>query len=171
MATTERLLDNAWSYFANWRHNTGRAVSETFTSLTLKDYIRLVWVICGYCMLRPYLEAGFRKLYESGQAKEEKKKAEQAKSEAEAAAAAKRERGEIRRAKMSANDLRGISTAAQLEEEEDDEEEEEAADTSVPQWGRGARLRQKKALRLMEKELQRLKDQEDDKDIEEFLED
>lgn len=152
---TEGYLNDAWSYFSNWRGNAGRAVTQTFTSLTIKDYIRLVWIIGGYCFLRPYLEAGFRKLFESGRAKEERKKAEED-AAAEAVIAEKVAKGEI------------PAKAADLGEwaEQDDELE---ADKSVPQWGRGARLRQRKAMQLMEQHMQRLKDEDDDKDIEEFL--
>jgi hypothetical protein len=122
-------------------------ISNSFSSLALKDYIRLVWIIGGYIILRPYLDRGFRRLMESGASTAE---------QAEAGA---------KKAKTSANALRGVVDSG--EEEDEDEVEKDA----VPHWGKSARRRQRRFLKEIEREAERKREEEDDRDIADLLED
>ncbi|KAI5300909.1 hypothetical protein KEM55_004039 [Ascosphaera atra] len=149
-------VEDVKSYFHTWPTNASNAMRDTFSSLSIRDYIRIVWIIGGYVFMRPYLEKLFRKMFEKGQARQH---AEEEEEEREAAA----------EGRMTANDLRGTSTA--VKEDEVDDEDEELVNRKVPQWGRNARLRQKKAMRLIEEEFERRKEEEDDKDIADLLED
>lgn len=85
---------------------------------------------------------------------------EEARAEAEAQA----------KAKISPNDLRG---RVQIPDDTDDEEEEATGTASGPDWGKNARRRQRDMIkRLLDAEEQRLQEsleEEEDKDIEEFL--
>ncbi|KZZ91577.1 hypothetical protein AAP_03283 [Ascosphaera apis ARSEF 7405] len=144
------------SYITNWPSNASNALKGTFASLGIRDYIRLVWIIGGYIFLRPHIEKIFKMLFEKGQKKNEEGE----------------EEDENVHAKMSANDLRGVSSGVDYPGHEDDEEEEdENVKSPVPQWGRAARLRQKKAIQLIEEEFARKQAEDDDKDIEDLLED
>lgn len=123
-------------------------LADSFSALTLKDYIRLVWIIGGYLFLRPYLDRGFRKLMESG---------------ASAAERAKPEAAAVDKSKMSGN---GRGLAADSEEDEDG-----GAKNAVPQWGKAARKRQRKFLKRVEQEAERKREEEEDRDIADLLED
>jgi hypothetical protein len=72
------------------------------------------------------------------------------------------------KAKISPNELRG-----KVEIPEDTDEEDEAGEASGPDWGKKARRRQREMIkRMLDAEEQRLREtleEEEDKDIEEFL--
>ncbi|KAK2808627.1 hypothetical protein FQN50_004490 [Emmonsiellopsis sp. PD_5] len=147
------LLTTISTYTTNLTTNLSTSVS----SLTLRDYIRLIWIIGGYLFLRPYLDAGFRKLLTFNMDKSDKEQEERERTEAEAAG--------VHGAKVAANKLRGA-----VEGESDEEEEEEEVEGEV-QWGKSARRRQKQFLRHLEEEAERRKEEEDDRDIADLLED
>ncbi|KAI5300481.1 hypothetical protein KEM56_002425 [Ascosphaera pollenicola] len=148
------------NYIINWPSNAGSALKGTFATLSIRDYIRLVWIVGGYIILRPYLEKLFKFMFDRGQKKNEEGEEE----EEEDLATGK--------TKLSANDLRGVSSGVDYPGQEDEEESEnENVKPPVPQWGRAARLRQKKAIQLIEEEYARRQAEEDDKDIEDLLED
>lgn len=71
---------------------------------------------------------------------------------------------------MNPNELRGKVEIPGVDEDSDEEEEEEG---TVGNWGRNARVRQRKFIReALKREEQRLRDEaeaESDKEIEEFL--
>jgi hypothetical protein len=73
-------------------------------------------------------------------------------------------------AQISPNELRG---RVQIPEDSDSEDEPTVAKASGPDWGKKARRRQrdmiKKLLEVEERRLQESKEEEEDKDIEEFL--
>ncbi|KAG4222284.1 hypothetical protein PC116_g29241, partial [Phytophthora cactorum] len=75
---------------------------------------------------------------------------------------------EARQAQISPNQLRG-----EIGIPEDSDEEEEQAETTAADWGKKARKRQrnmiKKLLDAEEKRLQELQEDEEDKDIEQYL--
>jgi phage-related minor tail protein len=111
-------------------------------------------------LLRPYLI----KLVSRNQLAQHE--AENARAEEEAARKAA--------AKMSPNDLRG-GPRVEVPEDTDSEGEggDDAADASGPSWGKKARRRQRAMIRKLleaeEKRLRETKEEEEDKDIEEFL--
>lgn len=119
-------------------------------------WIRLVIVVGAYILIRPYL------IKLGGKAQMNQHEREAAETAAEEEARAK--------AKMSPNELRGHSI--QIPEESDSEGENEGQ-ASSSDWGKKARRRQrtmiKKILNAEEKRLQELQEDDEDKDIEEFL--
>ncbi|CAK7240226.1 MAG: hypothetical protein STHCBS139747_001664 [Sporothrix thermara] len=149
-------------------------ISSSFGSLTLQQWIRLIAVAGAYMLLRPYL------IKLGGRYQMKQHEADEKASLAEAVAIANGEKPAL-----SANDLRSggkKSTAvpAGLGSDLDDSDDEgvpgaEAAAASGTDWGKNARKRQRKMLRqLLEAHEQQLADaqaDEEDKDIEEFLED
>jgi Protein trafficking PGA2 len=132
---------------STWAGNFQRNTSSAFAELRLKDYIRLVVIIGGYCLLRPWL----MKLGAKMQTKSH---------EADSADTGL----------MNPNELRGKVEIPGVDEDSDEEEEGEG---TAGNWGRNARVRQRKFIReALEKEEQRLRDEteaESDKEIEEFL--
>ena len=135
-------------------NNAVNNLRSTFSDLTLQKGIRLCIIVFVYLMIRPFLVkwAGVRQM-------------EQHERE-EAAAKAERERV----AAMSPNDVRGLKVAAELPGTDDDLE----AESSATDWGSKARKRQRDVLRkLVDAQEKRLEEQmgdDEDKDIEEFLE-
>jgi hypothetical protein len=120
---------------------------ETWESLNLHRMIRLVIIIGGYLLIRPYLI----KLTGKAQMEQHEREDREAK----------------KRAEISPNELRGMRVTADIPDAEE-------VDTSTStDWGNKARKRQRQALRKMleaeEKRLEELQEDEDDKDIEEFL--
>ena len=132
---------------STWAGNFQRNTSSAFAELRLKDYIRLVVIIGGYCLLRPWL----MKLGAKMQTKSH---------EADSADTGL----------MNPNELRGKVEIPGVDEDSDEEEEGEG---TAGNWGRNARVRQRKFIReALEREEQRLRDEagaESDKEIEEFL--
>lgn len=126
---------------------------DTFSDLTLQKGIRLVIIIFAYLMIRPYLVkwAGVQQM--------EQHEAEEA--------AAKAERERI--AAMAPNEVRGLKVAAEIPGDDEDL----AGETSSTDWGTKARKRQREVMRRLvdaqEKKLEETKEEEEDKDIEEFL--
>lgn len=126
-------------------------LGESFSRLSLKDYLRLVIIIGGYSLLRPYL----LKLGAWFQAKDHERELDP--DEVSSAAA------------VSSNSLRG-----QVEMPESSDSEEEMAGGTTTNWGRKARRRQRQMVRRIleaEEKLRREEEEaESDKEIEEFLE-
>lgn len=146
-----------------------RNLKGSFEGMAPEKWIRLVIIVGTYMLLRPYL----LKLGGKQQMKQHEKEA----AEAEEEAAAK--------AKMSPNELRGHKIQIPEDSEDDDDNEgeeggegrdgEDKARSSATEWGKKARKRQrtmiKKILEAEEKRLQELQDDDEDKDIQEFLTD
>lgn len=132
----------------NFQHN----LTETVTKMAWHDYIRIVIVIGGYCLLRPYLILLGGKF----QAKDHERELNE--DEMSSAAA------------MSPNSLRG---QVQVPEDSDDEDGGDGAGTTGTDWGRSARRRQRQLIRKILEAEEKLKAEEEeadsDKDIEEFL--
>lgn len=136
-----------------WGDNLQRNVSNTLSNMTLEKYIRMVVIVGAYALLRPYI----MKLGGKFQTREHEKEVD----EGELAAAAK----------LSPNSLRG---KVQVAEDTDSEgEEEEAPKVTGADWGKKARRRQRQMVRKLleaEEELRReYEEDEEDKDIQEFL--
>lgn len=126
--------------------------AESTRNLTPKDYIRLLAIVGGYCLLRPYLV----RLGGRFQASDHEREID------DSEILSSGDKGII-----SPNLLRG-----QIPEDSDEEEEEEG-DKGVVSWGRKARRRQRGLVRkIVEAEEKRRREEEEadsDKEIEEFL--
>lgn len=130
-----------------WAGNFTRNTSTAFAELRLKDYIRLVVIIGAYCLLRPYIIALGGKLQTKVH-----------------------ERDSAEGVEIHPNELRGKFEIPGVDDSDGDDEDDEA---QPGDWGRNARVRQRKFIRAaLEKEEQRLRDEaeaESDKELEEFL--
>lgn len=110
-------------------------------------WIRVIMIVGAYLLLRPHLlkssvkaqEKQFEKEHEDG--------------------------------KMSPNDLRGVKK--EIPDASDDEDEGAAATQTTTEWGKKARKRQRVMLKKMiaaeEQRLQELQEDDEDKDIEQYL--
>lgn len=124
----------------------------SFEDLTPQKIIRLVIIVGAYALLRPYImKIGGRSQMRGLEAKEEQ----------EDAAAP--------RVKLTPNDIRGQAALP----EDSDEDEEVDSPVSATDWGKKARRRQRHVLRKLldaeERRLAELQEDEEDKDIEDFL--
>lgn len=159
-----KILSEWWTRFTT---NTGKSIAD----MSPQNWIRLIVIVGTYLLLRPYL----LKLGAHIQAKQLEK---EAKREEEARVA--------RMGGMNANDLRGGRKVAKVEipgVESEDEDEGDAPDGESGsvievgqggEWGRKARVRQRKVVRRAVEETDRRlreKAEESDKDIEDLLED
>ncbi|KAM0446126.1 hypothetical protein ACHAPV_006458 [Trichoderma viride] len=131
--------------------NASNNVQKSFSDMSTQGWLRLLMVVCTYLLIRPYIinystKHAVKKLEE--QDVKDKKFAEE------------------QVAKMSPNDLRGLSAV-----EEEDVDADEGADGSKANWGSKARVRQRKVLRkILEAEEQRRYEEESDEDIKDLLE-
>lgn len=140
-----------------------RNLRGTLEGMSPEKWIRIVIIVGTYMLVRPYL----LKLGGKAQMNQHEKEAAEAEAEAEA------------QAKMSPNELRGHKI--QIPEDSDDSDAEgegegkksSSTSSSATEWGKKARRRQrtmvKKLLDAEEKRLQELQEDDEDKDIEEFL--
>jgi len=126
-------------------------LKATWDELTLHKWIRIVIIVGGYLLLRPYL----MKLTGSEQMKQHENEEKEAN----------------KRAVLSPNDLRGGKAKVQIPTADADDVAEEVTGS---EWGTKARKRQRQMLKkILSAEEQRLAEaqgDEDDKDIAEFLE-
>ncbi|KAF3190314.1 hypothetical protein TWF106_001988 [Orbilia oligospora] len=123
-------------------------LSGTFGTLTGTDYIRLVAIVGGYLLLRPYLE----KLGAKYQERDHARAIDENEQDSMAATGQK---------------ARVIAGEGYDLDEEDESSDEEG-------WGRKKRLQQRKERARKKKEIEdRIKAEEDeeDKEIQEFLQD
>lgn len=134
-------------------NNASSNIQDTFSRMTVQSWIRLTVIVGGYLLMRPYLmkwaSKGAVQSMEDDDAKEK-----------------------ARLAEVTPNELRGVKE--QLDEQEDEDEEAEADEgaASGANWGKKARVRQRVMVKqLLEAEERRRLEEEEDKDIEEFLED
>ncbi|KAK0663310.1 PGA2-homolog C27.01c [Lasiodiplodia hormozganensis] len=142
------------SLLSVWSSNFTTQTTKAFSELRVYDYIRLVTIIGAYCLLRPYLMKLGAHL---------QKKQHQADSQSDQIEAG---------ATLSANDLRGRKKQPKIAipgvDSDSDSEDEDKDD-----WGRAARLRQRKFVRQMleahEQKLREEAEADSDKEIEEFL--
>ncbi|KAJ4417415.1 hypothetical protein N0V82_006182 [Gnomoniopsis sp. IMI 355080] len=131
---------------------------KSFEGMSPEKWIRIVIIVGTYCLIRPYL----MKLGGKAQMKQHEKEAAETKAEEE------------KRAKMSPNELRGYKEIPEDSDEEGEGGDAQGQATST-EWGKKARKRQrhmiKKLLDAEEQRLQELQDDDEDKDIQEFLTD
>jgi hypothetical protein len=143
---------------STWANNFVRNAIHMWDGMTLIKYIRLIAIVGAYALLRPYL----MKLGAKLQAKEHEKELDPYEM------ATKDEQG---KAKLSPNQLRGVD--GKVVELQESDSEEEAATGSDVKWGKKARKRQraviKKVLEDEERIRRELQEEEEDKDIMEYL--
>jgi len=146
------------STLSTWKGNFLRNSAASFDTMTPKKWIRLIAIVGAYLLLRPYLLKLGAKVQEQHLEK------------------AAREMSADPGTKMTANDLRGGKKTAKIDIPgvESDSEDEATAEKKEGQWGRKARVRQRKivkrAMEIHERNLAE-KGNESDKDIEDLLED
>ncbi|TDZ19444.1 PGA2-homolog [Colletotrichum sidae] len=142
MAGIIDLIVTIWTRFST-------NLRGTLDGMTPEKWIRLVVIVGAYCLLRPYL----MKLAGGAQMEQHENKPEE----------------DGPKAKVQPNTLRG---QVEIPEDSDDEEAAPASSTATD-WGKKARRRQRDVLKKMidveEKRLAQLQEDDEDKDIEEFL--
>ncbi|KAL4946836.1 trafficking PGA2-domain-containing protein [Aspergillus oleicola] len=129
---------------------------NSFAEVTAYRWTKVILSVVGYILIRPYIEAFFKKMHDRDRKKQmEKEKAERKEKKA--------------KAKVSANALRGggategegkvLGEVENTDDEVDSEEVEEgenaeefATASGVPEWGKNARKRAKKHAKKLEKE-------------------
>ncbi|KAL4972334.1 trafficking PGA2-domain-containing protein [Aspergillus desertorum] len=132
---------------------------KSFAEVTAYRWTKVVVSVVGYILIRPYIEAFFKKMHERDRKKQQEKE--------------RAERKEKRaRAKVSPNALRGgaaegegkvlgevENTDDELDnvEENGENAEEFATASGVPEWGKNARKRAKKHAKKLEKEAEETK--------------
>ncbi|RDL35465.1 uncharacterized protein BP5553_07396 [Venustampulla echinocandica] len=140
---------------AKYGGNFVRNLRKTFDGMTLEKYVRLIAVVGAYLLLRPYI----MKLGAKIQAKEHEKEIDL-------------EEPEGPKAKISPNMLRGHG-GKEVEIGDSESEEEGEGDTTGANWGKKARKRQrqqdKKLLAAIEERHRQLQEDDEDKDIMEYL--
>ncbi|KAK7427133.1 hypothetical protein QQZ08_006402 [Neonectria magnoliae] len=145
--TELNALGKATAQFVQYGANASNNLAATFSDMTTQNWIRMIVIVGGYMLLRPYVlklagKVAVRKMEEQ----DEKEKA-------------------TAKAKISPNELRGGAA-------EDGTETDEQGDSTGADWGEKARTRQRVMLKqLVEAEELRRQEEEDDKDIEDLLED
>ncbi|UPK94741.1 hypothetical protein LCI18_005676 [Fusarium solani-melongenae] len=137
-------LGKLTTQFLQYGANASNNLSNTFNNMTMQSWIRLVVIVGGYMLLRPYM----MKFVTKGAVKKMEEQDER----------------EQRKAQISPNELRGL-----VEEEPEIDQE---GDGTGADWGQKARVRQRTMLKnLLEAEEQRRLEEEEDKDIADLLED
>ncbi|KAL4912300.1 trafficking PGA2-domain-containing protein [Aspergillus aurantiobrunneus] len=130
---------------------------NSFAEVTAYRWTKVIASVVGYILIRPYIEAFFKKMHDRDRKKQqEKEKAERREKKA--------------KAKVSPNALRGGGAAdsegkvlGEVENTDDEVEdgeaegeienaEEFAAASGVPEWGKNARKRAKKHAKKLERE-------------------
>lgn len=145
-AVLSEIVEN----FSQYALETIGDVQDWLATPKIKRWLRIIVIVAGYIMVRPWIEKFFAKLFEKQMSKED---AERDKKRAE-------EEGFLapgtERAKKNANSLRVGGGEGEDENKDtgasDDEDEEEgkAKASGVTDAGRGARKRQKKAAAKQE---------------------
>ncbi|KAF3936980.1 hypothetical protein ABW19_dt0208787 [Dactylella cylindrospora] len=124
-------------------------LSNTFANSSKTDYIRLVAILGGYLLLRPYLQKLGAKYQERDHA---------------------RAVDENEESSMAAT---GVKARVVAGEGDEDEVEESSDDEEVVSWGKKQRVQQRKERIRKKREIEEklAKEDDDDKDIQEFLHD
>ncbi|KAJ8130487.1 hypothetical protein O1611_g3149 [Lasiodiplodia mahajangana] len=141
------LGESVWKLVSLITDRTTTNISASFDSMTAQQWIRLVAIVGAYALLRPYvIKMG---------ARHQEKQFEKAQQESTT--------------QISPNELRG---ELGIPEDSDDDDEQEG-ETTAADWGKKARKRQRNMIKQLldaeEKRLQETIDEQEDKDIEEFL--
>ncbi|KAI8952495.1 protein trafficking Pga2 [Xylaria longipes] len=147
------LGDSIWKLVTLITDRVTNNVSTSLTNMTAQQWIRLIAIVGAYALLRPYII----KMGAEHSAKEFEKAQQDV-------------------AEISPNELRGELGIPEESDDDDDNGEGEGegeGETSAADWGKKARKRQRRMIKqLLDAEEQRLQetfDEQEDKDIEEFL--
>ena len=138
-----------------WTVNLQTNVSQSILHFSIHQFLRIVIIVGGYALLRPYLlQLGAR-----FQARDHERELDPNEASSDAAVSPRSLRGQI----IVPDDT-----------DDDDDDEDEDGRSSVVNWGRRARRRQREMVRkILDKEEERLMSEQveadSDKDIEEFL--
>lgn len=146
-APSLNLLGQAAAKLLEYGNNASNNLQDTFTKMTIHGWLRLTVIVGGYLLLRPYvLKHGVKTAVSKMEDDEERERA---------------------KAALTPNELRGAKQ--QLEEHLEDD----GGDGTGADWGQKARVRQRIMLKEMleAEEQRRMEEEEDDRDIAEFLED
>ncbi|KAF2969376.1 hypothetical protein GQX73_g4211 [Xylaria multiplex] len=140
------LGESVWNLTTLLADRTTTNVGSSITNMTAQQWIRLIAIVGAYALLRPYvIKLG---------AKHQEKQFEKAQQEV---------------AEISPNQLRGELGIP----EESDDDDDVQGETTGADWGKKARKRQRNMIKQLldaeEKRLQETIDEQEDKDIEEFL--
>ncbi|KAK2593019.1 hypothetical protein QQS21_009273 [Conoideocrella luteorostrata] len=150
---TLNLLGQIIARLSQYGQNASQNISEGFNDISLQGWIRIIIVAGGWMLLRPYLQ----KFVTKGAV---------AKMERDDRKARGEEDGKLPHPELTPNEYRGIKE--KLYADDDDA----GADGTGSDWGQAARVRQRKMLRgLLEEDERRRAAQDEDADIQEFLED
>ncbi len=146
------LFGAAAAKILEYGNNASSNVQDTFTKMSIHGWLRLTVIVGGYLLLRPYA------MKWAAKGAVQKMEDEDAKEKA-------------RMAEITPNHLRGVKD--QLDEQElEDDDEDDGGETTGANWGKKARVRQRTMVKqLLEAEERRHMEEEEDKDIQEFLED
>ncbi|KAI1366590.1 DUF1531-domain-containing protein [Xylaria arbuscula] len=144
----EHLGETLWKLATLISDRLTTNVGGSITNMSMQQWIRLVAIVGAYALLRPYIiKLG---------AKHQEKQFEKAQEEV---------------AEISPNQLRGELGIPDASDDDDDDDAQ--GDTTAADWGKKARKRQRNMIKQLldaeEKRLQETLDEEEDKDIEEFL--
>jgi Protein trafficking PGA2 len=158
LADGQTFYIEATKALSTWKGNFIRNTSSSFNRMTAKNWLRLVIIVCTYCLIRPYILKLGAKVQESYLEKEAKESDE-------------------KWAAMHPNDLRaGGRKNVDIPGVESEDEGEDGMNEVVVkgEWGRKARVRQRKivrkAMEIHEANLTRT-GYESDQDIADLLED
>ncbi|KAJ5194600.1 uncharacterized protein N7498_008038 [Penicillium cinerascens] len=135
-----------YGYFETAVYRFCKNFYKSFADVSVNRWAKVIASVVFYILIRPYIEKFFKYLHDRERRKEkEKKEAEKAKLGG-------------KKAKVSANSLRGGDKGKVLgevdntdDEVEDDEEDELAEASGVPEWNKMARKRQKKYIKNLQK--------------------
>lgn len=133
---------------AQYGQNASNNMQGAVKSMSPQSWLRLIAIVGGYMMMRPYvMKWASKRAVEGMEEADEREKADE-------------------KARMSANEFRGVKEKL-IEQEED----EDAGEGTSSDWGQKARVRQRQLLKQMleAEEERRAQDAEDDEDIKEFL--
>ncbi|KAG6006257.1 hypothetical protein E4U21_007220 [Claviceps maximensis] len=148
-----QLADRLAQYGSNAKHN----IAEGISSMTIHTWIRIIVIAGGYMLLRPYLQQMVTKGAVRKMEADDKK----------ARALAGDKDDELAHPELTPNEYRGIKDKLYALEQD-----HEGADGTSADWGQKARVRQRQMLReLLEEDERRRAAQDEDADIQEFLED
>ncbi|KAK5627167.1 hypothetical protein RRF57_002882 [Xylaria bambusicola] len=143
------LGETVWNLVSLISDRMATNVGGSITNMTAQQWIRLIAIVGAYALLRPYIiKLG---------AKHQEKQFEKAQQEV---------------AEISPNQLRG-ELGIPDESDDDDDDDHAQGEATATDWGKKARKRQRNMIKQLldaeEKRLQETLDEQEDKDIEEFL--
>ncbi|KAH8692289.1 trafficking PGA2-domain-containing protein [Talaromyces proteolyticus] len=123
---------------------------------TIRKWIRIIVIVFGYLMVRPWIELFFKKMFERQMDKDDAERKKKREEEEGFLAEG------VEKARKSGNSLR-VGGGQEEEGSEEEAEEEKIKASGVMEWGRGARKRAKKV------EKKKLKEQMTEEELLELL--